>query len=983
MKRVLLFSLLFMFVSHLNTIAKVHAVESQHMAVLENGIVKLEFDLKKGTYKAIDVKTGKTGLYNVAWKINNYSSKDADSTYFQKYTISNNLGKGYSIELTSIKSGCPDLVFQFDLYEGEPFVLMRGGIRNTTTSAFCVKEIYPVFDGQIFEGMDISKNFKALDGEGGAAATYIRERPSLLSQNNMIIHFGEENKFHSLVGGGISYAEFSKFAQFGEDAKRKKSIMKESIPGLKFVSYHDLGEPESIDYSSPYIIVSNPSDYLFNSAGSFKEAKTVVWDNKEIVMSLKRLEKNKKYIVGLSWCDDTDSRKQSVHLRYNNREVEVIPTVKLPSLEQGMDAQIHYFEIPVEANGSTPQIIVRKESGVNAVVSEAILYEGKLPARLKHIPHKIQCEADNFDNCKINLFAKDAVGKLVDMNQSYITGNDEFYIDFITTNPIYSAEKYAAVLKQRQQIKLNHYYFPTVCLWYAMEPRYGGDIVMGTNDAVGAVEEMQRIRDSGFLKYTTAAVRLVPDCYGDNNENGWWDDEHWRMHGSGKQGPGMKLKGAHYRLPYDTTKKWAEKIKELGGLPFTYFQTAVRSNDYAEAHPEHMLFNEAYHKIDKYDALNKNFTSYDFTDKGFLAHMRQVYKNLRDGGIAGMMFDYPYTGWPLYGGMDDKYSTAAGAYRTIYQLAHEGLGDDAYIHERNLVYGSDIALGYVESQRTWGDTDVLTPEMVMKSGLRWYKNRVVVNYDMDAKNLLKAKPMNNSDGLNKLLTMSYITASRLLLANSFGVLTPDHVFKLSRVYPFQQNSQSARPLDAFSSDYPRVYGYKVNEDWCQLTFFNEDEDKAKMIGVQLNGIEGKGGAGLDSNQQYYIYDFWNDQLIGKYDGTAYFEQTVREGEARQMAVRKVLNHPQILSTDRHLMQGMLELSNIRWDEATQKLHCTTDLVEGETMSIIIANNGFTPQQASIEKSGKISVERLSEQLTKVKVLCDKKSQLTWSISFKE
>ena len=89
----------------------------------------------------------------------------------------------------------------------------------------------------------------------------------------------------------------------------------------------------------------------------------------------------------------------------------------------------------------------------------------------------------------------------------------------------------------------------------------------------------------------------------------------------------------------------------------------------------------------------------------------------------------------------------AGAYRTIFKLASEGLGNKAYIHERNLKYGSDIALGYVASQRTWGDTDVITPEMVARSGLRWYKNRVVVNYDMDAKNLLKAQPADSEDGI--------------------------------------------------------------------------------------------------------------------------------------------------------------------------------------------------------------------------------------------
>lgn len=77
---------------------------------------------------------------------------------------------------------------------------------------------------------------------------------------------------------------------------------------------------------------------------------------------------------------------------------------------------------------------------------------------------------------------------------------------------------------------------------------------MGTNDTVGAVEEMERVKSSGFLKYTTMGIRLVPDCYDENNENGWWDDEHWRLHGSGPQGEGMKLKSGHYRSPYDTSK---------------------------------------------------------------------------------------------------------------------------------------------------------------------------------------------------------------------------------------------------------------------------------------------------------------------------------------------------------------------------------------------------------------------------------------------
>jgi len=116
---------------------------------------------------------------------------------------------------------------------------------------------------------------------------------------------------------------------------------------------------------------------------------------------------------------------------------------------------------------------------------------------------------------------------------------------------------------------------------------------------------------------------------------------------------------------------------------------------------------------------------YDFTDTAFVKHMRKVYANLRNAGIKGIMYDYPEaTGWAFAGGFDDRYTTTAKAYRTIFRLASEGLDNDAYIDERMLGRGTDVASGLTASQRIWGDNDIFTPEMVTRSGLRWYKNRV-------------------------------------------------------------------------------------------------------------------------------------------------------------------------------------------------------------------------------------------------------------------
>lgn len=42
------------------------------MVAIDNGIVKLEFDLKQGTYKGIDVETGQTCIYDASWRVNDF-----------------------------------------------------------------------------------------------------------------------------------------------------------------------------------------------------------------------------------------------------------------------------------------------------------------------------------------------------------------------------------------------------------------------------------------------------------------------------------------------------------------------------------------------------------------------------------------------------------------------------------------------------------------------------------------------------------------------------------------------------------------------------------------------------------------------------------------------------------------------------------------------------------------------------------------------
>ena len=198
------------------------------------------------------------------------------------------------------------------------------------------------------------------------------------------------------------------------------------------------------------------------------------------------------------------------------------------------------------------------------------------------------------------------------------------------------------------------------------------------------------------------------------------------------------------------------------------------------------------------------------------------------------------------------------------------------------------------------------------------------------------------------------------------------------------STRALRPLDAFEADYPRVYGMKITDGWESLTFFNEDKEHAKEVSIRLAGIEGRGGMGLDESKRYYVYDFWNDCLIGTFSGKDTLKQTLRKGEARQMAVREVLEYPQVLSTDRHLLQGALELSEVSWNPETKELSGIAELVEDEPMQVALAVNGFVPQSCSVDNNNAACfLKNVSDSVVKLSLRSQAGGKVQWKVRFSE
>lgn len=984
--------------------ADVTVSESNNRVVIENDVVRFEYDLSKGRYNAIDRRDNSVCIKDGCFQINDTKTTAPGLVHtWKSKAVSDRLGKGKAITVKSSKPGQVGLLFEVTLYEDKGCIVFAGGIVNSTSSPVRLKLIEPLAEGTLFAGLDMTKNFRLLDGNGGGEPlewgvkkyTAVHKGNYVYSRNNLLVTFGENETRRSMVMGGLTYHDFEKFAVVSQP--RKLELASGPNGNKSLACYLNL--PDEKSDNAP----SGESLRLTQGQGGRSFSYRALWGseiatasigNDGVMLEAAGMDKSSAYYLGFSWWHtDSKDRIQSVAVDSGKGTEKYVllddRTLPMWHTKKKADPEQVELPIPVEAyaSGKIRIFFESKTDDPHAVVNEVWLRKGPVPL----LPDQLTSINDTprpRHRMTGRLYAEDPVGKLVDPGVRYLP-DDRFYVDFVTDNPFDNLEQYGWSVRLAQKIELNMYDFPTVCLWYAHHGGYGGG--KAKNDTVGAVAEMDVIVKSGFLKYSRAAVRLVPDCYSKNNQQGWWDDKHFQMYGSTNLG---NFEGGTYKAPYETSEKWGKAVTERGGIPLTYCQTGFRSEDYAHKFPEHMLFNnstawmhESYKRPlddDEFwgNAWRKSFRvwSYDYTDPGFVKHLRRVYADYRSGGIKGLMFDYPARGWAAGGGMEDKYATTAGAYRGIFKLANEGLGSECYVHERNMERGSDISLGLVASQRTQNDTDRISPQAVTRCGLRWYKNRVVVNYDTDSKNIYKLR--NDRDVVRSLLTMSYVTTGRLLLANSFSQLSPEMVHDLTRIFPFHTNPKTARPVDAFTQKYPRVYDFEVSEVWHQLTFYNNDNNNKTDISVKLAGDTAEGALGLNPDKDYYVYDFWNDTFVGKIPGAGELSRQLRPGEVRMMSVHEVTGHPQFISTNRHIMQGYIDLVRIEWLPGRNILRGISKITGGDSYVITIAANGYTPQTAQVnDPDTRAILENTDSGLVRLIITRDENAVVEWIVKF--
>src|SRR5262249_3321204 len=110
---------------------------------------------------------------------------------------------------------------------------------------------------------------------------------------------------------------------------------------------------------------------------------------------------------------------------------------------------------------------------------------------------------------------------------------------------------------------------------------------------------------------------------------------------------------------------------------------------------------------------------------------------------------------------------------------------------------------------------------------------------------------------------------------------------------------------------------------------------------------------------------------------------------RILAVRPALEWPQVISTSRHITQGMVDIVEEKWDEATQTLSGKSRVVGGDPYELRIvvgsASKGWTVAACAVSAADRdagagITVKQ-AEGLVRARIESPASREVRWSLRF--
>ena len=160
---------------------------------------------------------------------------------------------------------------------------------------------------------------------------------------------------------------------------------------------------------------------------------------------------------------------------------------------------------------------------------------------------------------------------------------------------------------------------------------------------------------------------------------------------------------------------------------------------------------------------------------------------------------------------------------------------------------------------------------------------------------------------------SWIALSGQLTASSYDYykLPPERLDIIRRVMP-THNVKSSRPLDFLQRDVPQEWLLTDDSSGVRrvvVGHFNWSSDKTVSLTTPVEKM------GLDPAGRYVGFDYWGNRFEKPF--AAALNSELAPGSCSIISVYEQKDHPQLVSTSRHVTQGIVDVLHEKWDAAAR------------------------------------------------------------------
>jgi hypothetical protein len=286
----------------------------------------------------------------------------------------------------------------------------------------------------------------------------------------------------------------------------------------------------------------------------------------------------------------------------------------------------------------------------------------------------------------------------------------------------------------------------------------------------------------------------------------------------------------------------------------------------------------------------------------------------------------------------------------------------------------DVNYGFAEA--AW-DTYFINPACsASAAGKRYYFHKRTWVNDVDH---VCIDLLNNQQS-EAAATIIAMSGGNMMSGDRLIQLEPYKLEILKKITP--SFGEAALPVDLFDTDMQSVFALKIKKafgEWTVLAFFNASLTEAVEKKFSLRRLW------LEPGKTYLAFDFWKQQFIGEITGE--LKVDVEPGSVTLLALHEKTGRPQFISTDRHALQGAIEIEQVNWNEDTKTLSGISTGPLKTSHNVYVYVPGEHPWTwggyVLFRDYGSYSLKLVHNNIIRVHVNFEESEQVLWQINCEE